>query len=355
GYVAWNRTSFADLLTHWGAFVFLLALFSSSILFTHRAELRNRSLLITCIVAAILAVALITATPAMLVFAIAGSGIALLALHRETTQPDRFSAILILIALLTLTAIEFVFLQDPFGDRMNTVFKFGFQAWALLAIGIGALAPGILKIARRSIPASTAQIHSVAAIALVVLIVATAVYSPVSAYRWTNGFHDWRGLDGIQYIEQWNHDEQVAMSWLRQHRDEVSVVVEAPGCAYGSDNGIPHNRVSIITGIPTIIGWEGHQAQWRRGQPDRLGEFAERRDMMNLTYEDPAAAEPFLRELGVTHVFFGTHEQLGYATCEAGPPYPSDTPQRLEEAGWMLVHQSGDVLIYEIPHLNAEN
>ncbi|TVR68994.1 MAG: hypothetical protein EA415_14750, partial [Sphaerobacteraceae bacterium] len=33
GYVAWDRTSFVDLLTHWGAFVFLLALFSSSILF----------------------------------------------------------------------------------------------------------------------------------------------------------------------------------------------------------------------------------------------------------------------------------------------------------------------------------
>ncbi len=355
GYVAWDRTSFADLLTHWGAFVFLLALLSLFSLYTFRAELRNRPLLTTCIVAAILTVALITSTPALLVFAIASSGIALLAVRRETDQSDRFAAILILVALLTLTAIEFVFLQDPFGDRMNTVFKFGFQAWALLAIGIGALAPGILKIARRSIPASTVQIHTVAAIALAVLIVSTAAYSPVSAYRWTNGFHDWRGLDGIEYIEQWNPDEQAALSWLRQHRDEVSVVVEAPGCAYGSDNGIPHNRVSIITGIPTIIGWEGHQAQWRRGQPDRLGEFAERREMMNLAYEDPAAAETFLREMDVTHVFFGTHEQLGYATCEAGPPYPSDTPQRLEEAGWMLVHQSGDILIYEIPHLNAEN
>ena len=39
-----------------------------------------------------------------------------------------------LTALLLVFSVEFVYLRDTFGMRMNTVFKFYFQAWVMLAL-----------------------------------------------------------------------------------------------------------------------------------------------------------------------------------------------------------------------------
>jgi uncharacterized membrane protein len=41
--------------------------------------------------------------------------------------------------------------------------------------------------------------------------------------------------------------------------DDDIIVVEAPGLAYRPN----YSRFSGLTGIPTLIGWEGHEGQWR--------------------------------------------------------------------------------------------
>ncbi|MBK9492205.1 MAG: hypothetical protein IPO07_28010 [Haliscomenobacter sp.] len=50
--------------------------------------------------------------------------------------------------MLTLVP-EFVYLWDQFGSRMNTVFKFYYQAWALWAIAAGFAVWYVLHHARR--------------------------------------------------------------------------------------------------------------------------------------------------------------------------------------------------------------
>ncbi len=45
-----------------------------------------------------------------------------------------FALLALLTALLLAFSVEFVYLRDTFGTRMNTVFKFYFQAWVLMAV-----------------------------------------------------------------------------------------------------------------------------------------------------------------------------------------------------------------------------
>lgn len=353
GYVSWNRTGILDLVSHWGAFLFILIPLSILILVKHREALRNRLIVALGLFVPVQLIAVATTAPALSLYSVAGAGVILLISQRSTVESFRVAGGLILAALIALTAVEFVFLRDVFGDRMNTVFKFGFQAWALLAIGTGALIPyGLTAVSSQM---SRTYSYVAAGTLLVVVILSTAIYTPAAAYRWSHDLSNWQTLDGVEYINEWHPDELAAAEWLRMNRSEVTGVVESPACAYGADNRIPHSRISMMTGIPTVIGWEGHQFQWRRGQPDRIEQISERVETMNLAYLDPEEVQTRLRELDISHVVYGVHERLGYQQCEAGPPYPEESLRRLDDAGWSRVFESGEVVIYEISRADAEN
>ena len=52
----------------------------------------------------------------------------------KAPRTTTFVLCLVAIAALLTFAPEFVYLRDNFGNRMNTVFKFYYQGWLLLAI-----------------------------------------------------------------------------------------------------------------------------------------------------------------------------------------------------------------------------
>ncbi len=49
-------------------------------------------------------------------------------------RPEPFILLLIVLASMLVIAPEFVFLRDLFGNRMNTIFKFYYQAWLLWSL-----------------------------------------------------------------------------------------------------------------------------------------------------------------------------------------------------------------------------
>lgn len=78
-------------------------------------------------------------------------------------------------------------------------------------------------------------------------------------FRWD--FHTVRTLNAIAWLEQSRAfaGDLGAIEWLRANADRGTVIVEATG----SGAYTPEGRVAAMTGLPSIIGWQHHEMQWR--------------------------------------------------------------------------------------------
>jgi uncharacterized membrane protein len=66
-------------------------------------------------------------------------------------------------------------------------------------------------------------------------------------------------LDASAYL-QWSHPaDAAAIKWMRENITDDGPLVEAVGNDYDEYAG----RVSTHTGIPGLLGWIGHEDQWR--------------------------------------------------------------------------------------------
>src|SRR5581483_5372822 len=191
------------------------------------------------------------------------AAVPLLRSWRRRGESARDGAALFLIALAGLASAillvnEVVYLRDTFGTRMNTVFKFYYHVWLLLGlVGGASLAVWLGRPARESAAPTRAG-----ALGLTALAVALGAVYPLAA-TWTksNGFRDQPSLDGAAFLERGRSADAAAIAWLRQ-QPEREVVLEAVGGDYQE-----FARVSTFSGRPTVIGWIGHELQWR-GQLD---------------------------------------------------------------------------------------
>lgn len=175
--------------------------------------------------------------------------------------PDLFAVLMIGLAALLTFGVEFAYLRDLFGTRMNTVFKFYYQAWVLLAL---AAAYGLSRLAGRTVSWAL----KAPALALTALLVVAALFYPLAAIPSKAG--DFRGrptLDGLAYLRQSSPADVAAIEWLRAHVSPAAVVVEASGGSYSPEGA---GRISMATGNPTLLGWDFHERQWRGGAYDRL-------------------------------------------------------------------------------------
>ena len=195
------------------------------------------------------------------------------------------------VALLLTLAVEWVYLKDTFGVRMNTVFKFYYQAWILLAL---AAAYGVVQIAvraRAALRAATmpAKLAWPGALLLIVLLSAAGLlYTIPAIYSKANRFQGEATLDGLIHLRRYQPDDMAAIDWLQANVRGVAVVLEAPGGSYSQ-----FNRVSMATGLPTLLGWDGHELQWRGS---RYGELvAGRPEAIERIYRSARGQE--LREL----------------------------------------------------------
>lgn len=158
-------------------------------------------------------------------------------------------------ALLTLGP-EFVYLRDNFGQRLNTVFKFYYQAW--IFFGVAALAGlDYLWRTQRSLAWLASAVYG-AMLAVALLFPAFGISSRAQEYAAPST------LDGLAHYEVGQPAEAAALRWLRENVEGTPVIVEAVGGQYSPQG---HGRVSASTGLPTLVGWAGHEYQWRGSTP----------------------------------------------------------------------------------------
>ena len=219
---------------------------------------------------------------------------------------DVFALLMLLIGGLLVFAPEFVFLRDLFGYRINTIFKFYFQAWLLWSI-VAAYGTVMLARSLKKTPALLFELM------IIVVLGLTLVYPYYGLLSKTNGFNSVSGwtLDGTAYIQQASPDEAAAMKWLQ--KEPLGVIAEAVGGSYTN-----YGRMSVNSGQPTVLGWEFHEIQWR-GNAQKLGSrrFDIERLYCSNSWEETKA---ILEKYNIRYIVVGQLERSTYVPKEGSCP-----------------------------------
>ena len=229
-----------------------------------------------------------------------------------------YTAIMIGVALALVFGLDLWRVEGDI-DRMNSVFKFYLQVWVLLAVASAYLLWRMLDGWRR--PTGRVSVIRRAWItALAVLILSASVYPVLGTQdRLRDRFNNQTTaltLDGEAYVEQAVYRDRAGsidlaadfegIEWLREHVQGSPVVLEGvtPTYRWGG-------RVSVYTGLPSVMGWQWHQEQQRW---DYRWVIAERMYEVDLIYGSGDAVEALrlLRKHGVEYVYLGQVERLYY-------------------------------------------
>ncbi len=214
--------------------------------------------------------------------------IALGAVFSRRIGPAERALWLLIAAGFACVAIpEVVYLRDSFDGgpfaRMNTIFKFGYQGWVLLAIAAACVLPWAAAwLGRRSWPVWAAG----TAVALLL----GAVYPYAGTYARKDAFRSTPTLDGLGWLRERAPGDPAAIDWLRTHTPGDAVVLEGFGADYSA---FGHGRISTFTGRSTVLGWAGHELQWSHDPGSRAA------DVKTLyTTTDDATAKALIARYG---------------------------------------------------------
>jgi YYY domain-containing protein len=209
-------------------------------------------------------------------------------------------------AVCILIGTELIFIRDTFGSRMNTVFKFQYHAWLLFQVASGT-ALGLIWRAQRRLNVW----RGLALVVSIIVLVPGLAYPLGATWTKSNGFRGDPTLMGDRFLERGAPSDYRAIEWLRQNADGRPVVVEAVGGDYSE-----HARVSTFSGLPTVIGWVGHELQWRGEQ----AEFGRRQQAVDAIYRATTLDEltRVAEMYRVRYVFFGTLERAKYGPDAQG-------------------------------------
>jgi len=228
----------------------------------------------------------------------------LYACYRESSESANaaYSFGLIFMAFAVLAGCEVVYIKDFYGhplERQNTVFKFYYQAWILLSIGIPVLLYHIRQIQHHGVRMFELFWKPV----LIVLCMISCCYPILATYEKTHRFrgHKQGGLlyiptlNGISYIAYRDPYEYDALAWIQESLEDDVVILEATGAPYTF-----FGRVATTTGRSTVLGWGNHEALWR---DQSWKTILKRTGDIKKIYETHEAHERHKKEMKITRFF----------------------------------------------------
>ena len=259
-----------------------------------------------------------------------------------------------LVALMAGTAftivigLDFVRVEGDI-DRMNSVFKFYLQVWVLLAICAAYMVWRLASWARSMSPKMrTYRKLWLAAFALLVL--SSAVFPVLGTReRLRDRFYGNvtpLTLDGLAFVRGTTFRDPKGpvdleadvegIRWLRENVRGSPVVLEANTEIYNWGG-----RISIYTGLPSVVGWRWHQEQQRWGYRSMV---AQRIRDVNRIYSTvrPTEARALLDQYDVRYIYVGQLERL-YYPAEGLAKFDGDFSDSLRR-----VLQTDQVSIYEV-------
>jgi YYY domain-containing protein len=210
----------------------------------------------------------------------------------------RFSILLIIAGAVMTLIPDYVYLKDVFGVRINTVFKFYFQAWVLWAVAAAGAVYALLSAEDRL--GSPARWVLGAALALVVAL--GLLYPVLAIPDRAQEFPEAPTLDGTAYLAEAQPGDYAAAKWMNASIKGAPVILEKPGGAYQYEG-----RVSVLTGLPTLLGWAGHEQQWRGNTVEQDKRLPAIRELCTTT--DESRTLTLLDEYDINFVYVGPLER----------------------------------------------
>jgi YYY domain-containing protein len=228
-------------------------------------------------------------------------------LKRETEPETLFALSMLFLALLLSLGCEFFYICDSntmsLSERRNTIFKFYNQVWSFL--GMAGVYGGYWVFQH---PLRGKLQRLVFYGAVVLLAIACLLYPVMAIPAKLTQIKEPATLDGMAFLRE-NPEtlrEWEGINWLLENVHGNLVVLEATGYEYTFSA-----RVSVFTGLPTVMGWSGHEA-FLRGNPPDITQRA--KDVIQLySTLDIRQAQALMDKYQIEYVFIGVLEKAWYS------------------------------------------
>ena len=260
---------------------------------------------------------------------LAAIGVGVLLRDKPDAAQLGFALLLALVALSLVIGLDFFRVEGDI-DRLNSIFKFYLQVWVMLGIASAYLLWRLFH-AQSSALSRIVSVRRAWQIALAALLISAAIYPALGTQdRLRDRFEGYvtpLTLNGIAFMEGSSFREKDGESidlatdyegirWLQRNVQGSPIVLEAVTPSYRWAG-----RVSMYTGLPSVIGWQWHQEQQRAGY---AYEVSRRTEAVRTIYstQDSAQTLALMRTYNVEYVYLGHLERIyfpeGMAKFEDG-------------------------------------
>ncbi|GFO96521.1 hypothetical protein ig2599ANME_0710 [groundwater metagenome] len=293
-----TRTALLNFLVIYDLFLFLIV----SFLLIHIPEFRYKKWILVILAAAAVALYFVPNFQTLAVFVPLAflTCIGVYFFYSNKDMNRLFISVMIALGLFILVFCELFYFDDLFSgsnERFNTVFKYYNHVWLLFSISSA--------IAFYDIIDKKYRMKKAVLVILSILLVLNSLYLFTGTFARTEGWNGSASLDGIAFLKKADYGDYDAIFWVKRNLNGTPVILEAPGVSY-KDN----SRISAYTGIPTVVGWAGHEYVLRNS----WGEISTRIREVDAIYdtEDNNEAIVLLRKYNVSYVYVGNVELRKY-------------------------------------------
>jgi len=256
-------------------------------------------------------------------------------LKRKKQKTDCFILVLFFVSWLLILIPEIIYVKDIYihsYQRANTLFKLTYQAFVMFSLASGYVFIRLLTGIKNKVVRNS---FVIVYLSFVICLLAYS-YFAIPSYYGVNDLKSYKGLNGLQYLQNLYPDDYKAILWLQKNIKGQPIILEAVGESYTD-----FARVSANTGLLTIIGWPVHEWLWR-GSYDEPGK---RREEVRKIYEDNNFQETknLLQQYQVNYIFLGALEKQQYKNLNQ---------EKFDQLG-KVVYQSGNTKIYRLEVSNS--
>lgn len=224
---------------------------------------------------------------------------------KKRNTEDIFCFILTCCAIGLVIIPEIVYVRDIYeatNPRANTMFKLTYQSFIMFSICSGYIIAKLINLKNKFL--------HVFAYTMAFIHILLFGYFFNAAEAWMPEYmnpSERQGLYSLTFLDTEEFkDEKKGILWLKNQVDAGKIkgtIIEAPGDSYTANE-----RVSVITGIPTVAGWIVHEWLWR----DSYEAISERVSDVDKIYNNPESTSSIVDKYDIDYIIFGKREMERY-------------------------------------------